>query len=81
MILLGLTYIATHPKHQRRGTAKILTKWGLDRCKEEKIPAYLESTIVAKSLYEDLGFEPKEKISITFKDGSIYEEYGCVFRP
>ena len=81
MIILGLTYIATHPKYQRRGTAKMLTKWGLDRCRREKIPAYLESTLVAKALYEELGFESKEKISITFEDGSMYEEYGCVFQP
>ena len=81
MLRLGLAYIATHPDHQRRGAAKMLTDWGLDRCRKEKIPAYLESTPVAIAFYAKAGFVPVEKMKMTFQDGSIYEEWGCIFRP
>jgi hypothetical protein len=59
----------------------MLIKWALDRCSEERIPAYLESTAVASALYQRLGFTPKESISMTFEDGSMYGELGYLFRP
>ena len=76
-----LAFIATDPDHERRGAATILIKWALDRCSKDKISAYLESTPVAGALYTRLGFTPEEKISITFPDGSAYEEVGFLFRP
>ena len=59
----------------------MLIKWALDRCIQERIPAYLESTPVAWTLYQRLGFTPEERISMTFEDGSVYEEVGYLFRP
>lgn len=76
-----LSFLATDPDHERRGAATILIKWGLDRCSEDKTSAYLESTPVASALYTRLGFTPEEKISMTFPDGSEYEEVGFLFRP
>lgn len=78
---LDLAYTATHPFHQRRGASTMLIKWALDRCAKEGVPAYLESTSIASALYQRLGFTPKERISMTFDDGSIYEEIGYLFRP
>ncbi|KAL9611614.1 MAG: hypothetical protein Q9167_003729 [Letrouitia subvulpina] len=76
-----LAYIATHPFHERRGAATMLIRWALDRCIKERVPAYLESTPTAWALYQRLGFTPKETISMTFDDGSVYEEVGYLFRP
>ncbi|MCJ1280204.1 hypothetical protein MMC21_008031 [Puttea exsequens] len=76
-----LHFIATHPDHERRGAATILITWALDRCRKDEKLAYLESTSVAWPLYTRLGFTPGEKISMTFQDGSAYEEVGYLFRP
>ena len=78
---LGLAYVATHPDHERRGAATMLIKWAIDKCKEEKIPAYLESTPMASALYRRLGFGPGKRFHITFEDGSTYEEEGYLFQP
>lgn len=59
----------------------MLIAWGLDKCVRERISAYLESTFIAEALYRRLGFTRKERISMTFEDGSLYEEVGYLFRP
>ena len=76
-----LDTIATDPKHERRGAATILIKWGLDQCSQDKTSAYLESTPFAWALYTRLGFNPGERISMVLPDGSVYEEVGFLFRP
>ena len=59
----------------------MLVKWALERCTKENVPAYLESTPVASALYQRLGFTQEQRISMTFEDGSRYEEVGYLFRP
>jgi len=82
-----LSFIATDPQYERRGAALMLMNWALDRCKEENVPAYLESTMDAGPLYRRLGFEPAQKISMVLKglgvDGAplLYEEACFLFRP
>lgn len=77
----GLAFIATNPRHERRGAATMLTTWALDRSSKERVSAYLESIAIAGALYQRLGFTPEEKISITLEDGSVYEEVVYLFRP
>lgn len=81
----GLTFIATHPLHERRGAASLLLQWGLQRCAQDKIPAYLESTMETKSLYERLGFTTAEKISMVLQgrqgESVVYDELCFIFRP
>ena len=79
--ILGLAFIATHPQHERRGAATMVIKWALDKCSKERIPAYLEATPKSWALYKKLGFTLEERISMTFDDGSVYEEIGYLFRP
>ena len=59
----------------------MLIGWALPKCVRDGIPAYLESTPVASVLYRKLGFEAKERFSMTFEDGSTYEEEGYLFQP
>lgn len=75
----GLTFIGTDPLHERRGAATSLTRWGLDRCAENKIPAYLESTLNAVPFYERLGFKTMERLSIDLEGPVIYEEACCLY--
>ncbi|TVY85028.1 Allophanate hydrolase [Lachnellula suecica] len=80
-----LTFIGTHPDFQGRGAATLLTKWGLERAKQESFPVYLESTIAASSLYRRLGFVSLDGLSMNLPkvnrdDGpNVYEEL-CMLR-
>ena len=52
---------------------------------QDKIPAYLESTMDAKSIYERLGFTTAEKISMVLEgrqgESVVYDELCFIFRP
>lgn len=82
---LGLTFIGTDPLHERRGAASLLLQWGLQRCNQDNVPAYLESTVDAAPLYERLGFTSVGSISMVLKGGEgesiMYEEVCLIFRP
>ena len=83
---LDLTFIGTEPKHERRGAASLLIQWGLERCKRDNVPAYLESTANAGSLYERHGFKTVENISMVLEGAQgdapvLYEEKCFLFQP
>jgi GNAT superfamily N-acetyltransferase len=52
-----LRYMAVAPKWRRKGIATMCVQWGVDRCKELGIPAYLEASDEGVPVYEKLGFE------------------------
>jgi allophanate hydrolase len=62
---LGLTLIGTHPDFQGQGAGTMLTEWGLEKARSENIPVYLDSTVVASSLFRRLGFVALDGISMT----------------
>ncbi|KAK3687879.1 putative GNAT family acetyltransferase [Podospora appendiculata] len=82
-----LSFIGTDPQHQRRGAASLLVGWAVKRCKEENVPAYLESTGDALRLYESFGFTVERTIEMELEGmgphGSsvVYEEMCFLFRP
>ena len=78
--MLDLTFIGTDPQYERRGAATLLTLWGLKRCSDEGLPAYLESTLNAGPLYEKLGFKNIRKVSIA-NESVTYEEGCYLFNP
>ena len=51
-----LRRIAVHPDYQRRGIARQLLQWGLDRADSEKLVSYLNARIHAVRLYESGGY-------------------------
>ena len=58
-----LPLIGVDPHHQGRGIGAELMKYALDRCDEQHLPAYLESSNPANiSLYERHGFEVTARI-------------------
>ena len=59
----------------------MLIKWAIEKCKEQRLPAYLESTPMASALYQRLDFQPKKSFHMKFEDGSIYEEEAYLFQP
>lgn len=78
---LDLTYLATHPAHERRGAGAILAHWVIENCKRDKIPSYVESTSSAEVLYKKLGFKVEEMVSTILDDGSTYDRIVLTYRP
>ena len=64
-----------------------MINWGLERSRAENVPAALEGTTNAASLYERLEFRPEQTISMILdgvkEDGQsvLYEETCFVFWP
>lgn len=52
-----LMYMATDPQWRRNGAATLCVEWGVSRCKELGIPAYLEASKEGAPVYQRLGFE------------------------
>jgi GNAT superfamily N-acetyltransferase len=52
-----LMHLVTRASARRRGAARMLIEWGLDRAKAEGAPAYLEAGEAGKPVYGKFGFE------------------------
>lgn len=55
---LALHYIATHPRHQRRGAASMLLAEGVRRADEAGLDVFLQASTEGLHIYEKFGFEP-----------------------
>lgn len=51
-----LMYMAVHPDWRRMGAATACVRWGMERCSELKVPAYLEATVDGRKAYEKMGW-------------------------
>ncbi|KAK3053044.1 hypothetical protein LTR09_005670 [Extremus antarcticus] len=52
-----LMFMATEPAWRRQGAATAVVRWGLERCRELGIPAFLEASEEGAPVYKGLGFE------------------------
>ncbi|KAL9111351.1 MAG: hypothetical protein Q9227_004228 [Pyrenula ochraceoflavens] len=52
-----LEILAVHPDYQRLGAGKALVKWGTQAADEKGVQSVLESTPVARKLYEQCGLQ------------------------
>jgi GNAT superfamily N-acetyltransferase len=60
-----LTVLGTHPDHQGKGVGADLVRAVTDRCDQEGLPAYLESSKEANvAFYARLGFEAREPFAL-----------------
>ena len=57
-----LMYVATDKAWRRQGAATACVEWGIKRCGELGIPAYLEASDEGAPVYEKVGFEKMEEI-------------------
>ncbi|KAH9860352.1 hypothetical protein J1614_011683 [Plenodomus biglobosus] len=51
-----LHILVTDPEHHRRGAGSMLLNWGLEQADKDNLPAFLESSLLARPLYASLGF-------------------------
>lgn len=49
--------MVTRECYRRQGAASLLVQWGVQRAREDGVPAYLESPPAGRALYETCGFE------------------------
>lgn len=52
-----LQNLAVDPAYQRRGAGQLLTKWGIEKAREEGCCVALDATIMGQQVYEKLGFQ------------------------
>ncbi|TQV93190.1 hypothetical protein V2A60_010371 [Cordyceps javanica] len=52
-----LTFMAVDPAWRRQGAATACVRWGMDRCAELGVPAYLEATEEGAKAYASMGWE------------------------
>lgn len=67
-----LIFMATDPAWRRRGAATMCVQWGIDKCKELGIPAYLEASKEGAPVYQRLGFEVLEGVHMEL-DGKSFD--------
>ncbi|KAI0142750.1 putative GNAT family acetyltransferase [Xylariaceae sp. FL1272] len=82
-----LTFMGTDRAFERRGAASLMVQWGLERCSEERVSAYLESTLDAARFYEKIRFTFVEKFLLRYPavsrsdDEDNYEKLSFVYHP
>ncbi|KAJ3156167.1 hypothetical protein HDU86_004135 [Geranomyces michiganensis] len=52
-----LELLVTHPRHQGTGAGGALIRWGLEKARQDKVTAYLESSAAGFKVYEHMGFK------------------------
>lgn len=52
-----LMYLCVDEEFRRRGVGKMCVRWGLDRCKELGVPAYLTPSEEGLKLYKQMGYK------------------------
>ncbi|TRX88301.1 hypothetical protein FHL15_010805 [Xylaria flabelliformis] len=81
-----LTFMGTDPLHRGRGAASMMVRWGLEQCRKDNVPGYLESTLEAVHFYRRMGFTVSRQISLRYRledrdRYEMYEEIACVYSP
>jgi GNAT superfamily N-acetyltransferase len=77
-----LNTLCTDPQHQKRGAASIMLKWGMEKADELDLETYLDSSQVARPIYEKLGFEFLKWVEFDRVPwgGEGVDRYGCMVR-
>lgn len=53
---IELASLAVHPNHQRKGVARSLLQWEIDKAHDERVPICLFSSNVGEGFYKSCGF-------------------------
>ncbi|KAI2602615.1 hypothetical protein GGR54DRAFT_623639 [Hypoxylon sp. NC1633] len=79
-----VSYCFVHSAHRKRGAASLMLKWGTDKADELGMEAFVESTEMARSLYEAHGFYVVDDLNMdaqlenpSKEFTAMREELGC----
>ncbi|KAI1401052.1 acyl-CoA N-acyltransferase [Hypoxylon fuscum] len=70
-----LRFLHTEPKHQGRGAGGMLTEWGVQEARKQRMIAYLESSEAGHSLYKKCGFRDVECLSLDLSKWGATENH------
>lgn len=71
---IGGVYVL--PEYQKRGYAKIIVERLLDKARKQELKkVILDSTLIAKKLYDSLGFTTVEEMSMEMENGEMLDYY------
>jgi len=69
---LHLMILAVAPSQQGKGIGKAMLRWGLDIAEEEQMPVVLESSQLARPIYESMGFKTYKTVDMNHEiDGEL----------
>nr|POE63706.1 hypothetical protein CFP56_04609 [Quercus suber] len=60
-------YMVVDRAWRRQGVASMCVRWGLEKCDELRIPAYLGASDEGKLVYERLGFEVVDRVTFQWE--------------
>lgn len=63
-----LHILVVRPEHQRRGAGRLMVRWGTERADADGLPCYVDSTPVAKRVYERYGFAEVDRLVLEGAD-------------
>ncbi|OKL57708.1 hypothetical protein UA08_06902 [Talaromyces atroroseus] len=72
---LLISYCFTDPNYRHRGVASLAMKWGLKKCDELGLDAFVESTEDGRGFYEAHGFEVFDDFTLDASTNSPSEEF------
>lgn len=68
-----LATLNTDPRHNRRGAATLLLRWGLEEAQKRELPVYLHSSLQGHDLYLKHGFRDLEELVTDFSQWGLEE--------
>lgn len=83
---LGLSFVCADPEYQGRGIGTQLTRKVLELAEEDNLAVYLESTDVAVSIYQRLGFRAIDSFEMQIPgrqetERVVYKEVCMIWYP
>jgi GNAT superfamily N-acetyltransferase len=60
--------LMTDPRFARRGAAQKVIEWGIAEADSKQLPIYLESSLMARPLYERNGFRVVQDFTMDLAD-------------
>jgi len=70
--------LVVHPEHQGKGIGKALMRWGTDRCDEDGVYCWVQSSMGARGAYESVGFREVGRLKLDldmFAGGTLYVDH------
>jgi GNAT superfamily N-acetyltransferase len=74
-----LNILFTSPDYERRGVGSLMTKWGLERADQMRVPSFTEASLRGTPVYARLGFNTREDVRLRWDErGDQWKNKGTV---
>lgn len=77
-----LTHLVTRSSQRRKGAAKMLVRWGVEKAEETKFRAFLEAGVAGVELYRQAGFKAAgEPVEVEIDDKKVFRMVNMAYIP